>query len=224
MDLDEFNSDLTLFLKHNEPNDSNFQEHLNEILTDQRLNRASPALPQTGFPADTAHSFFNTFIDDSTTPPVFDTSPFFTSRHPVPSIGTPPQSSKRSCASSFPRLRRPSIPFTLTPYSLEHKNPDFGIRSIETADNTQDENMGEDASSITFKRSCKICTERRVKCSGPPGPCKSCMRRGYRHDMCVFLPRKKPGPKKKQFDMLLGVRGNSFSSIDFSDCVLVQFS
>jgi hypothetical protein len=58
---------------------------------------------------------------------------------------------------------------------------------------------------IAFKRSCKICTERRVKCSGPPGPCVTCLKKGLGRDLCVFLPRRKPGPKKREFDLLLGL-------------------
>jgi hypothetical protein len=69
----------------------------------------------------------------------------------------------------------------------------------------QDDKDPSPKSNLAFKRSCKICTERRVRCSGPPGPCKTCLKKGLSRDMCVFLPRRKPGPKKREFDMLIGL-------------------
>lgn len=58
---------------------------------------------------------------------------------------------------------------------------------------------------VVIKKSCQLCTDRRVKCSGPPGPCDGCAKRGAGAAGCVFLPRRKPGPKRRQYDSLIQV-------------------
>jgi hypothetical protein len=87
---------------------------------------------------------------------------------------------------------------------IEHEPPvDSPEEFSDSVD--QDDKDASGKSNVAFKRSCKICTERRVRCSGPPGPCKTCLKKGLSRDMCVFLPRRKPGPKKREFDMLIGL-------------------
>jgi hypothetical protein len=106
----------------------------------------------------------------------------------------------------------------MTPSQLKHQqmmmihmkyNPQTSTSSAPAASGTSHTASGQPEKSskanIAFKRSCKVCTERRVKCSGPPGPCVTCLKKGLGRDLCVFLPRRKPGPKKREFDLLLGL-------------------